>query len=108
MLALLLAAAAAVTPTVDSKPEISGNCHPSRVHFTGRIAATVPGMVRYAWIRSDKPSTATFTLKFDAAGSVPVTYDWIVQGPASGWVVLHVIAPEDVHTDRIKFEVKCK
>jgi hypothetical protein len=106
MLPLLLAALS-VTAALDDPPRITGHCHPSRVHFTGRITATGAGAVRYAWVRSDKPSTATFPLKFDKPGSLPVTYDWIVQGPAHGWVVLHVISPESVHSEKVKFEVNC-
>ena len=39
-------AAMAVKPTLDHPPAISGNCHPARVHFTGRIAADAPGPVK--------------------------------------------------------------
>jgi hypothetical protein len=39
MLPLLLAALS-VTAALDDPPRITGNCHPSRVHFTGRITAT--------------------------------------------------------------------
>jgi hypothetical protein len=106
MLPLLLAAIS-VTPVLDDPPRVTGNCHPARVHFTGRITSTGAGAVRYAWVRSDKPSTATFTLTFDKAGSLPVTYDWLLQGPGDGWVVLHVISPQSAHSDKVKFQVKC-
>jgi hypothetical protein len=104
---LLLLAAISVKPVLDEPPRITGNCRPARVHFTGRIASTGAGAVRYAWARSDKPSTATFTLNFDKPSSLPVTYDWILQGPAEGWVVLHVISPESAHSDKVKFRVSC-
>ena len=105
---LLLLAALAVKPTLDRPPAITGNCHPARVHFTGHIAADAPGPVKYAWVRSDKPSTATFTLNFTAPGSLPVTYDWLLPGPADGWVVLQVIAPERANSGMVRFHVKCK
>ena len=107
MLPLLLAALA-VKPTLDRTPAITGNCNPARVHFTGRISADGPGPVKYTWVRSDKPSTATFTLNFISAGDLPVTYDWMLKGPADGWVVLQVISPEKVNSGKIRFDVRCK
>jgi hypothetical protein len=100
-------AAIAIKVALLATPQITGNCNPSRVHFTGRIASDSAGPVRYTWVRSDKPSNNTFTLQFDKPGAVPVTYDWIVKSELKGWVVLHVIAPEDVHSERVRFEVKC-
>jgi hypothetical protein len=91
-----------------SSPVITGNCSPSRVHFAGRIESNAAGAVKYTWARSDKPSSATFDLKFDAPGGLPVTYDWILKGPAEGWVVLQVISPEKVNSGKIRFELKCK
>ena len=105
---LLLLAALAVKPTLDRPPAITGNCHLARVHFTGHIAADAPGPVKYTWVRSDKPSNASFTLDFTAAGSLPVTYDWLLNGPADGWVVLQAIAPESANSGKVRFHVKCK
>jgi hypothetical protein len=107
MLPLLLAAIS-VKPVLDYPPRITGNCHPARVHFTGHITSSGPGPVRYAWVRSDKPSTSTFLLNFEKAGSLPVTYDWFLPGPADGWVVLHVISPESAHSEKVEFHVPCK
>ena len=106
MLPLLLAALA-LKPTLDHPPVITGNCNPERVHFTGHITADAPGPVKYTWVRSDKPSTATFTLNFTAPGSLPVTYDWLLKGPADGWVVLQVILPEKANSGKVRFQVKC-
>ena len=103
----LLLAALALKPTLDHPPLITGNCHPARVHFTGRISSDAPGPVKYTWVRSDKPSTATFTLNFTAPGSLPVTYDWLLKGPAGGWVVLQVISPEQADSGMVRFQVKC-
>ena len=104
---LPLLAALALKAAVDHPPAITGNCNPSRVHFTGRITAGAAGPVKYSWVRSDKPSTATFTLNFTGPGSLPVTYDWLLKGPAEGWVVLQVISPEKVNSGKARFEVKC-
>src|SRR4051794_37762379 len=107
MLPLLLAAFA-LKPTLDTPPAITGNCNPSRVHFTGHIRADTAGPVKYTWVRSDQPSAATFTLNFPAPGSLPVTYDWLLKGPADGWVVLAVISPSSAHSDKVHFSLKCK
>src|SRR5437016_772872 len=105
---MLLAAALAVKAALSTPPEITGNCDGTRVHFTGRISSGLPGPVRYTWVRSDRPSTNTFTLQFDKPGTLPVTYDWLLKGPAKGWVVLHVISPGDTHSEKVRFEVTCK
>jgi len=106
MLAALLISLS-VKATV-SAPAITGNCSASRVHFAGRIESSAAGAVKYTWVRSDKPSSATFDLRFDAPGGLPVTYDWILKGPAEGWVVLQVISPEKVNSGKVRFELKCK
>ena len=102
----ILLAALAIKATV-AAPVITGNCNPARVHFAGHISTGAAGPVKYAWVRSDKPSNATFTLNFTAPGTLPVSYDWLLKGPADGWVVLQVIAPEKVNSGKIRFTVKC-
>ena len=97
----------AIKAALDRPPAITGNCNPARVHFTGHITADVPGPVKYTWVRSDKPSTATFTLTFPAPGSLPVTYDWLLKGPAGGWVVLQIVSPSAANSGKVRFEVKC-
>ncbi|MEO8597737.1 MAG: hypothetical protein ABI759_30735 [Candidatus Solibacter sp.] len=106
MLAPLLISLA-IKATV-AAPAITGNCSPARVHFAGRIESSAAGPVKFTWVRSDKPSTATFDLTFTAPGALPVTYDWMLKGPAEGWVVLQVISPDKVNSGKIRFEVKCK
>jgi len=106
MLSFLLAAIS-VKAVLDYPPRITGNCHPARVHFTGRITSSGAAAVRYAWVRNDRPSTATFVLNFDKPGSLPVTYDWIMTGPADGWVALQVISPESTNSGKVEFHVSC-
>ena len=106
MLPLLLIALA-LKPTLEHPTVITGNCNPARVHFAGHIGADAPGPVKYTWVRSDKPSTATFTLNFTKPGSLPVTYDWLLKGPADGWVVLQVISPATANSGKVRFQVKC-
>ena|SRR5438034_3550974 len=103
-----LLAVLAIKAALTAPPEITGNCNPSRVHFSGRITNDSAGPVRYIWVRSDKPSGNTFTLQFDRAGSLPVTYDWLLKGPGERWVVLQVISPEKVRSEKVRFDVTCK
>jgi len=103
----MLVAALAVKAMLATPPTVTG-CDPARVHFTGRIENTATGPVRYTWVRSDKPSNNTFVLDFDKPGSRPVTYDWLLKGPADGWVVLQVVSPEKVHSEKVRFEVSCR
>jgi len=91
-----------------AKPEITGNCKPTRVHFTAQITSDIPGPVRYTWVRSDKPSSNTFTLNFTAPASLPVTYDWLLTKPAEGWVVLQILSPDKSHSDKARFSVTCR
>ena len=91
-----------------AKPEITGNCKPTRVHFTAQITSDAAGPVRYTWVRSDKPSSNTFTLNFTAPGSLPVTYDWMLNKATEGWVVLQIISPEEKHSERARFRVSCR
>jgi hypothetical protein len=105
---MLLALALAIKVVIPGPPEITGPCNRTRVHFTGRISNDSVGLVRYTWVRSDKPSTNTFTLKFDKPSSLPVTYDWLLKGPKKGWVVLQVISPKESHSEKVRFEVSCK
>jgi hypothetical protein len=107
MISTALLAALAVKATLATQPAISGNCHPSRVHFIGSIASDTASPVRYTWVRSDKPSNNTFTLDFVKPGSRPVTYDWLLHGPAEGWVVLQIVSPQAVHSEKVSFSVTC-
>ena len=83
MLPLLLAALA-VKPTLDLVRQPSPATAIRACISPGVSAPTAPAPVKYTWVRSDKPSTATFTLSFTKAESLPVTYDWLLKGPADG------------------------
>ena len=98
----------ALKVTLSAPPEITGNCNPTRVHFTGRISSDGAGPVRYVWVRSDKPSSGTLTLQFDKPGSAPVTYDWLLRQNLDGWVELQVLSPERARSERVRFQVNCR
>jgi|SRR5215467_327965 len=89
-------------------PVITGNCNPTRVHFTGTIRSDAPGPVRYTWVRSDKPSSNTLTLEFAKPGESAVTYDWLFREAGEGWVVLQVLSPVKTRSEKARFAVNCK
>jgi hypothetical protein len=110
---LRLAAAHAQPPfkvalALDSPPQISGNCHPTRVHFSGRLNATAPGVAQYQFVRSDNSTAPVRTMKFAQAGLQIVTYDWMLSKPFSGWVALKLVSPMTAETHHVEFQVSCR
>jgi hypothetical protein len=105
---MLFAAALAVKVVLAAQPAISGNCNPTRVHFTGTISNDAPGPVRYTWVRSDKPSSNTLTIDFAKPGESEVTYDWLLRSASEGWVVLQVISPAKTRSEKVRFAVSCR
>jgi hypothetical protein len=89
------------------EPAISGNCHPTRVHFTGRINATAPGEVQYQWVRSDHADVPVRTLRFTRPGPVPVSFDWSLSRSANGWVALKILYPNRIESRHAQFSVAC-
>lgn len=105
---MLLTAAFAVTAVIEPAPTLTGNCNPTRVHFTGHIASEAPGQVTYTWVRLNSPAGRTFTLTFDKAGTLPVTLDLLIRKPEDGAVSLRVILPQPAESAKIKYRVACK
>ncbi|HXA49511.1 MAG TPA: hypothetical protein VNV86_04365 [Candidatus Acidoferrum sp.] len=99
---------AAVTAVLDPVPVMTGNCNPTRVHFTGHIASDIAGKVTYTWLRANKPAGQTLTVNFDKPGSVPVSYDLMIRKPEDGSVMLRVVLPQQNDSARVKFHVTCK
>jgi len=108
LLAWLLSSTPGVDVTIESRPTITGNCNPTRVHFAAHLTATGPGKVTYVWLRSDKGASAVETLEFNKAGPLPVSYDWLVRARSSGWVSLKVLTPAPRQSRRVSFEVFCR
>src|SRR5215472_10085382 len=102
------AAVLAVKVALAAHPVITGNCNPTRVHFTGTITSDAAGPVRYTWVRSDKPSSNTLTIDFGKPGESDVTYDWLFRSAGEGWVVLQVISPVKTRSEKVRFAVSCK
>jgi hypothetical protein len=112
LLPLLLLSTFGVDVTIDSPPTITGDCHPTRVHFAAHLTATGPGKVTYVWLRSDHGASAVQTLvfkpEFGKAGPLPVSYDWLVRAHTSGWVSLKVLTPATQESRKVSFEVTCR
>jgi len=89
------------------QPSISGNCHPTRVHFTGRINATAPGEVQFQWVRSDHGNVPVRTLRFTRPGPLPVSFDWNLSKSTNGWVALKIIYPNRIESRHAEFTVSC-
>ena len=110
--ALLLTAAIAQQPfkvgiALDSPPQLIGNCNPTRVHFSGRINATTPGVASYQWIRSHNSTSPVQTLRFVKPGPVTVSYDWMLRKSYSGWVALKVLSPNPIESGKVSFRLDC-
>ena len=93
---------------LDSPPAISGSCHPTRVHFTGRLNATAPGEAQYQWVRSDGANTPVKSMHFSRPGPQPVTMDWMLTKSFNGWVALKLLSPMVVETRKVEFQVSCR
>ncbi len=99
---------AAVSAVLDPSPALSGNCNPTRVHFTGHITVSGPTRVTYAWERVNYPAGRTFTVDFDKAGTVPVTYDLLLRKAETGTVTLKIVLPVQSESAKVAYKVTCK
>jgi len=98
----------AVSAALDPAPAVTGNCNPTRVHFSGHIRSDTAGAVTYTWLRSSQAAGRTFTVRFDEAGSVPVSYDVLLRKAESGTVVLRVVFPQQSDSAKVQYHVMCK
>ncbi len=92
---------------LDEPPQMIGNCHPTRVHFTGRINATGPMNVTYVWIRSDHSSAPPRVLHFTRPGPLTINYDWSLSKSFSGWVGFKVLSPQHLESRHAAFSLAC-
>jgi hypothetical protein len=105
---MLLPLALAVIAAIDPAPAVTGNCSPSRVHFTGHLTSDGPAKVTYTWVRVNQPTGRTMTLEFPKAGTLPVSYDLLLRKSEEGWVMLRVILPQQADSAKATFRVSCK
>jgi len=102
------ALALAVTAILDPAPTLTGNCNPTRVHFTGRISSDAPGQVTYTWVRVNAPAGRTITANFEKPGPLPVTLDLLIRKPEEGAVTLRMVLASAAESAKVKYRVVCK
>lgn len=73
----------------------------------GTITANGPGTVSYKWERSDGALPPTQTVTFAQAGTKTVTGSWFLSGTYSGWLQLHVIAPNEMNSNQTAIVSQC-
>lgn len=99
---------AAVTAVLDPSAALTGNCGPTRVHFTGRIASDAPAKITYTWIRLNHPAGPAQTLELREPGSVPVSYDLFIRKSEDGAVMLRILMPRELDSAKVRYRVACK
>ncbi|MBS1854495.1 MAG: hypothetical protein JST11_03945 [Acidobacteria bacterium] len=105
---LPLIALAAITAVLDPNPVITGNCNPTRVHFTGRIASGAAAKITYTWIRLNHPAGPAQTLELAKPGSAPVSYDLFIRKSEDGAVTLRILLPGEIDSAKVRYRVTCK
>lgn len=86
----------------------SGGC-PKTFQFAARITANAPGTVTYKWERSDGASSSPQTAVLTAAGVQIVRSSWeLSQASFSGWERLHILAPNDLTSNKAAFTLNCE
>lgn len=74
----------------------------------GTIMANGPGTVSYKWERSDSAITPVQTVTFTEAGTKTVTGSWFLSGNYSGWLRLHVVAPNEMNSNQTAIVSQCQ
>jgi len=98
-------AAVKVTATLAADPAKYTGKYPAMIAFKGAITVDGPGEVKYRFTRGDGAILPAQTLRFDAAGTKEVQEFWVHAKPYAGWVVLDIIAPVAVSSQKAAFEV---
>jgi hypothetical protein len=85
-----------------------GPC-PKRFTFAGFITLEAgSGPVSYEFVRSDGIVSPRDPLIFDSPGTQDVSYEWTLRGDSfSGWVVIRILEPAEVESNRANFTLRC-
>ncbi|MDE3164600.1 MAG: hypothetical protein KGN36_02255 [Acidobacteriota bacterium] len=105
---LPLLALAAVSAVLDPSPAISGDCNPTRIHFTGRITSGAAAKITYTWVRLNHPAGPAQTVELDKPGSAPVSYDLFLRKSEDGAVMLRILLPSETESGKVRYRVTCK
>ena len=87
--------------------DYKGEC-PAEITFKGRIIVSEPCRVQYRFERSDGASSAARDLTFENAGWKDVSMTWTIGKDYSGWVILKVISPQLVESEKAHFKITCE
>ena len=94
--------------SLEADPPKEGAPCPVTIKFPGTIKAKGRGVVKYTFLRSDGATGRVHTLEFTAPGTRPVDTTWTLSPPYyEGWVVLKVLSPNEMLSDKASFTLKC-
>src|SRR5438270_2536346 len=91
---------------LNPQPTLTGACHPTRAHFSGKIRTNGPLDVTYEWLRSDGARTE-HTLHFGKAQTQSISTDWSISKSYSGWMQLVILSPKRLQTSKANFQINC-
>lgn len=96
---------------VKVNPEIYEGACPKFINFEGEINVTntqnTPLQIRYTFIRSDGKYTPVRTLTFIKDGKQKVEYLWKVDKNQDSWVLLKILEPRVIESNKLNFRAKC-
>lgn len=89
---------------------IQGPC-PVTIRFKGAITSNRFARVHYKFVRSDDAYSPSEPALFETAGSKEASANWTVgtaeQSRYEGWMMLKVVYPDDIESQRVRFRVVC-
>lgn len=86
----------------------AGTC-PTKVQFKGTITTDGPAEVKYTWASFDGGTWPEKIIKFNAAGTRPVSESRDVFAPGqNGWMQLKVLAPNTLQSTQAKYTFTCR
>lgn len=100
-----------MTVTLTGAPEsYQGPC-PVTIRFKGAITSNRFARVHYKFVRSDDAYSPSEPALFETAGSKEASANWTVgtaeQSRYEGWMMLKVVYPDDIESQRVRFRVVC-
>jgi serine/threonine protein kinase/tetratricopeptide (TPR) repeat protein len=91
--------------SLQADPEYYSGPPPPPIVFRGKITTNGPCTVRYAFERSDGAGGPALNLTFDKAGVKEVSTQWGPGALTRGWLVLRIVAPNGVVSEKALFKI---
>lgn len=114
---VLLAGSKLVTMGLDASPGIIATLKadltvqdvscPCTFTFSGTIQVPQAGTVQYQFVRSDGGTSSLTVLNCPQAGTYPVKTSWTLTQTYNGWIVLKIVSPEAVESNKANFYLTC-